>query len=322
MRLPCVCLVCLAVLARGEQHGRTGQLEAGPHEVPADFVTLSSLLQGMSGLEEHHDHGPSDTDDRLGDHHGDHHHGKEGEGGPGQRHLQYDATSSIRDYRVWLAATGAILVISLCGIFGVIIIPIMQKIFYQHLIQFLIALAVGTLVGDALLHLLPHAVITKLGLGHDHGTHDSAVWLGLVAAAAMVGFFVFEKAVTVLGEWREGRREERKVRVVREGHVASDKAIGEVQCKSKYSTHCINDFHLDTLVADNRTAGNCEEQRELRPEPLLRPEERETDTVIISEHEVKLAFIHLLMIRWRTTGTATPTPTSTRPRATSPASPG
>lgn len=39
----------------------------------------------------------------------------------------------------------------------------MQRVFYQHLIQFLIALAVGTLVGDALLHLLPHAVIAKLG---------------------------------------------------------------------------------------------------------------------------------------------------------------
>ena len=28
--------------------------------------------------------------------------------------------------RIWLAASGAILVISLCGIFGVMIIPIMQ----------------------------------------------------------------------------------------------------------------------------------------------------------------------------------------------------
>ena len=95
------------------------------------------------------------------------------------------------------------------------------------------------------------------GLGHDHDTHDSTVWLGLVAAVAMVkiivtvnnrqqssristlslqvGFFVFEKVVTVLGEWREGRRgRERKVRVVREGHKPSSKAIGEVKCHSKY----------------------------------------------------------------------------------------
>ena len=44
---------------------------------------------------------------------------------------------------LWLASTAAIIIISLCGIFGVLVIPIMQKVFYQHLIQFLVALAIG-----------------------------------------------------------------------------------------------------------------------------------------------------------------------------------
>ena len=44
------------------------------------------------------------------------------------------------DYRTWIYASLALFLISLCGVFGVIIIPIMQKIFYQHLLQFLIAL--------------------------------------------------------------------------------------------------------------------------------------------------------------------------------------
>ena len=41
----------------------------------------------------------------------------------------------------------------------------------------------------------PPDIITNLfsDLGHDHETHDSAVWLGLVAAGAMVAFFIFEK---------------------------------------------------------------------------------------------------------------------------------
>ena len=47
---------------------------------------------------------------------------------------------------LWLASTAAIIIISLCGIFGVLVIPIMQKVFYQHLIQFLVALAIGKLL--------------------------------------------------------------------------------------------------------------------------------------------------------------------------------
>ena len=58
--------------------------------------------------------------------------------------------------------------ISLCGVFGILVVPIMQRLLYQHLIQFLIALAVGTLAGDALLHLLPHALLAGVAGHHAH----------------------------------------------------------------------------------------------------------------------------------------------------------
>ena len=76
----------------------------------------------------------------------------------------------------------------------------------MSIFQFLIALAVGTLAGDALLHLLPHAFLTIIleedgEHSHDHRDHhrqhQQAVWLGFVAVMSMIGFFVFEKIVNV-----------------------------------------------------------------------------------------------------------------------------
>ncbi len=52
---------------------------------------------------------------------------------------------------MWVSASLSVLAISLCGVFGVLVVPIMQRVFYQHLIQFLVALAVGTLAGNGLM---------------------------------------------------------------------------------------------------------------------------------------------------------------------------
>ena len=78
---------------------------------------------------------PEEDHDHLEEHHeADHDHDEHRD----EVETHHDAT----DYMTWLYASLAVLVISLCGIFGVIIIPAMQKIFYQHLLQFLIALGI------------------------------------------------------------------------------------------------------------------------------------------------------------------------------------
>lgn len=38
---------------------------------------------------------------------------------------------SVHDVRLWLAGVTSIIVISLCGIFGVLVVPIMQKVIYS-----------------------------------------------------------------------------------------------------------------------------------------------------------------------------------------------
>ena len=117
----------------------------------------------------------------------------------------------------------------------------------------------GTLTGDALIHLLPHALLPVHGGGAGHGEadhddhlHQRAVWLGLVAAAALMGFYFFEKLINILQNWRSRRRlqvekmsnekGEVRPRVLREGHEVSEQVRGESKCIQKYSSYCVADL--------------------------------------------------------------------------------
>lgn len=63
---------------------------------------------------------------------------------------------------VWGSSAVAVTIISLVGLLAVTIIPVMShRAFYSHLLHFLVAVAMGTLTGDALLHLLPHVSLNK-----------------------------------------------------------------------------------------------------------------------------------------------------------------
>lgn len=168
---------------------------------------------------------------------------------------------------VWLYATLSIIVISLCGLLGVAVIPVMQKTYYQQLLQFLVALAVGTLCGDALLHLLPHAMMSggedshAVSHGHDdgheHDSHSANMWKGLVASLGVVFFFFTEKCLVLCAEWR--KRHQRKsrtaaprVRVMINTEDEDNNTVGEKLCKHKYSSYpyCYGDITKEEALAD------------------------------------------------------------------------
>lgn len=127
-------------------------------------------------------------------------------------------------------------------------IPLMKKRFYQPLLQFLVALAVGTLAGDALLHLLPHAMSSQEHHeddGHEHD-HGDSVWKGFVAMMGLIFLFFMESALNFCSEWRKSRQRKdmvpSRVKVMRD----SESNLASVSCdehhhhkKAPFCNYCV-----------------------------------------------------------------------------------
>ncbi|XP_049801492.1 zinc transporter foi-like isoform X2 [Schistocerca nitens] len=99
-------------------------------------------------------------------------------------------TSDVSLQQAWLYATLSIAIISVSGIIGLIVVPLASKAYYHQVLSFLIATAVGTLCGDALLHMLPHA----LSVGDDHVAH---AFHSLVVFGAMMFFYCMETVLRI-----------------------------------------------------------------------------------------------------------------------------
>lgn len=54
-------------------------------------------------------------------------------------------------FKAWAAALVSITIISLCGLIGIAIVPLSKYSAYHEILRFMIAIAIGTLVGDALM---------------------------------------------------------------------------------------------------------------------------------------------------------------------------
>ena len=114
----------------------------------------------------------------------------------------------------WIFAFLSAFIITIIGLLCYLVVPSLNTFCFNYLFQFLVALAVGTLTGDALLHLIPHAFSD-----HNHsdgeaesivnvttkGSHNEGVYKGLGAVVGIYVFFLIEKIM----QMRRARKEKR-----------------------------------------------------------------------------------------------------------------
>ncbi|XP_072219488.1 zinc transporter ZIP6 [Leuresthes tenuis] len=126
-------------------------------------------------------------------------------------HTEHGGGDSSRNIATaWIGGFLSITIISMLSLLGVVLIPLMNRVFFKFLLSFLVALAVGTLSGDAFLHLIPHSQgghhhhHEEPGVGveghHLHGEHEEnldPVWKGLTALSGVYIMFLIEHFLTL-----------------------------------------------------------------------------------------------------------------------------
>uniref|UniRef100_A0A4W5RQW2 Zinc transporter SLC39A7 n=1 Tax=Hucho hucho TaxID=62062 RepID=A0A4W5RQW2_9TELE len=153
-------------------------------------------------------------------HHGHaHDHGHESGHGhtQGGERVKREAEGEKRDIvELWMQAIGATLLISAAPFFILFLIPVQSNTDqHQNLLKVLLSFASGGLLGDAFLHLIPHALEPHSHHGdegqghsdseesqyhgHSHGAaHGHMMSVGLWVLGGIVAFLVVEKFVRLL----------------------------------------------------------------------------------------------------------------------------
>ncbi|KAK1797661.1 hypothetical protein P4O66_008026, partial [Electrophorus voltai] len=130
---------------------------------------------------------------------------------------------------IWVCGFVSITLISLLSLLGVVLVPVLNQACFKFLLTFLVALAVGTLSGDALLHLLPHS---QGGHDHSHGEHRvegedmdlltefDSMWKGLTALAGIYLLFIIEHCINMVKHYKDqGGRFCRRKKKSEEGKI-------------------------------------------------------------------------------------------------------
>jgi len=162
------------------------------------LVCFAVLIVGLSNGHSHHDH----------DHHHEHDqpahfkYSKEANEGGKKKEVPKEEVTLMDN--IWFQAMGSTLLISMAPFLILFFVPLDNTEQKQPLLKMLLAFASGGLLGDAFLHLIPHAAMNVNSQAHSHShSHDDEghahdISVGLWVLAGIVTFLIVEKIVRIL----------------------------------------------------------------------------------------------------------------------------
>ncbi|KAL3282059.1 hypothetical protein HHI36_005259 [Cryptolaemus montrouzieri] len=126
---------------------------------------------------------------------------------PNVKHYHSKKNDALNNTDLWLHAMGSTLLISAAPFFILFLVPLDNTEKQQPLLKVLLAFAAGGLLGDAFLHLIPHATTDHShNHGHSHSNHDHIhehdhvhdMSVGLWVLTGIVIFLIIEKFMRIL----------------------------------------------------------------------------------------------------------------------------
>lgn len=190
-----------------------------------------------------------------------------------QVHKDTPSSGKLTTAEKYIYASIANLVICLCAVFGIVVLLCSAcTAAYQYIIQLFVSLAVGSLTGDAILHLIPQFLGLHSHSGeeahHDHGAEDkSYTWKLLVVLGGIYAFFWMEKMFDIL-LYHDSEDEDGEGGGHSHDHGLSLQAYQEERKKKKQQSTSQADL-VSTDDAENPKPARTKRSRELRMIPYM-----------------------------------------------------
>ncbi|XP_065297090.2 uncharacterized protein [Dermacentor albipictus] len=109
--------------------------------------------------------------------------------------------------QVWGFGMLAVFVISCCSLAGLVIVPFLSHVLYHRLLMVFEGLAVGSLLGSAVFHLIPQA-FNLLGQDQEH----DYLWKSLIVFLGVYLFYLSDKVMRFIADYRQAHNHEHRIK--------------------------------------------------------------------------------------------------------------